>query len=283
MRTLVLLSLFYFLPVFADGVVVSPSENINATDFFKSISGKYTVDLVEGEKPHAGTDTGAVSIDGTDGLMSFSYCLPEGMCDPNDQYFPLDTTTVVKTVQSATSRSYELSYADGGKLLKFSWEEVDNQITLRNFQYKINEKTVTLEHKLHRKVSENATSLSAADFFSSMTGNYSVLKVQGEIPHNESVGRIETIDNEGCMSFSYCSPDGACYPNDQYFPLDKTEITKLPTETGARYEITTTDETGVRNYTFEENTGVFTLKNYQFDLNGVKTTLIHETKRISED
>lgn len=283
MRTLLFFSLLSIFSLFADDVIVPSPETINPTEFFMRISGQYTVDLAGGEKPHEGTNVGLVMIDGTDGLMSFSYCLPDGMCDPNDQYFPLDKTTIVKTVISPTATSYELSFSENGVKKRFTWDEVENKIILKNYQYMVSEKTVTLEHQLHRKVEEIALPVNSEDFFKSHSGRYEILKMQGEPPHKLTIGQIEIIDNEGLISFPYCVSESACHPNDQYFPLDKTSITSTSTDAGVTYTIVTVDGQGERRYTLQENSDLIKLKNYQFELNGTKITLEHEAKRISNE
>lgn len=276
------LTVFVFLcAVSAFGEVAVHIENVSPEEFFTKYSGRYIVDLVNGAKPHEGTDVGQVSTEDKEGLFSFAFCSGDGFCDLNDQYFPFDKVTIKKNVFSLFVTSYELTYEENGTKKRFTWDETNNKITLRNYQYSVGGKLTTLEHQLHRKTDGELGRIDAAQFFQSMSGDYLIVKAQGSAPHETTKGRIEIIDGEGSIAFPYCHPAHGCFLNEQIFAFGQTNVTVTHLDKAKTlYELSVQEDGELKKFTWEENAGQFTLKNYQFKIQGEKILLEQEAKKI---
>ncbi len=121
------------------------------------------------------------------------------------------------------------------------------------------------------------------NFFQRISGRYAIDLIDGEKPHNFTVGTVVLDDDIWLMSFSTCFPEG-CDPNDQYFPLENVTITKTTVSDSAiSYELRVTDNGNIRRFTWDEVSGQVILKNYQYLHKGQLKTLEHQFHRLTEE
>ncbi len=123
---------------------------IDSRAFFALAKGNYVVLKAGGIPPHEGT-TGAVEVEDQQVVLAFSFCPPSGGCDPNYVFMDLPKTKINQKAANDGSTSFTIVSEDGGKPTRFTWDvSKDGMITLKNYQYILGGKIVTLEHVMKK-------------------------------------------------------------------------------------------------------------------------------------
>jgi len=110
---------------------VGVGDEVPASDFFKSIQGKYEITKVGPGAPH-GPKGADISVSAEEANLTFPYCADSGgACDPG--YIDL-TLADTKVSKRSVARGHVLAtIVSDGK--RYTWEERDGRFFFRNYQY----------------------------------------------------------------------------------------------------------------------------------------------------
>ena len=133
-----------------DAPPVETVETVDAKSFLEGLKGDYQVELVNGELPHASSDKASIYYEEEFPdleILYMPYCTDNG-CMDSGGFFAYTNTQVSKT-----EKGYQIALTENGKCKLYDWEEIaEGKIVFRNHQFVLNEKTVVLEHVLHKIV-----------------------------------------------------------------------------------------------------------------------------------
>lgn len=124
---------------------------IDSATFFDGIKGNYTILKAGGAEPHSPTQ-GSVEIEPGQTVFTFSYCPPQGGCDPGYIFLEDGKTKVFQKAGANGGALFTIQSVDGGKPVRYSWDVTsDGLISFKNYQYVLPGGTVTtLEHQLRK-------------------------------------------------------------------------------------------------------------------------------------
>ncbi|MCB0405168.1 MAG: hypothetical protein KDD51_10310 [Bdellovibrionales bacterium] len=130
------------------GQTASPGMEIDYESFFLANSGVYTIRSAGGAPPKPEND--AAMVDGNFGYLMLPYCEPGGACNPGYIFVDKASTHFFRREVSGGSQ-FDMVLHDNGKTKYYSWTERDNgEVLFRDFQYRLNEVRVCMEHVLVR-------------------------------------------------------------------------------------------------------------------------------------
>ncbi len=138
--------------------VASPTDSgveLDSRTFFEMARGKYTV-LKSGvvksrEEDSREGNFGEVEVEASQAILAFSFCPPSGGCYPNYIFMDMAKTKIFQTPANNGSTSFTIVSEDGGKPVRYTWDvKKDGVITLKNYQYILDGKVVTLEHVIKK-------------------------------------------------------------------------------------------------------------------------------------
>lgn len=146
MRTLAVIAALCF-----STQAVRAGERIAVGEFIEAFKGSYIVDSVNGSKPKPENEMADVSPEPNEGILTFSYCQPTGVCDPGYIFLPFDQTEIVKSSLSPGRELYDISVKQDGTNFRYTWETEGNKVILRNYQYSLQTgELIVLEHVAHK-------------------------------------------------------------------------------------------------------------------------------------
>ena len=130
---------------------ISVGSPIDGATFFDGIKGNYKIMKAGGAEPHEPTQ-GSVELEPGQTVFTFSYCPPQGGCDPGYIFLEDGKTKVFQKTSANGGAQFTIQSVDGGKQVKFSWDvTADGLISLKNYQYVLPGGAVTtLEHTIRK-------------------------------------------------------------------------------------------------------------------------------------
>lgn len=144
-------SVVLFLGVSFAALADSAAQNVTVQDFIKQYQGTYKVDMINGQQAKPDNENGSVNMENNQGILSFSFCQPTGVCDPGRNLLPADKTVITQNRVSNTDSVYDIVATLTTKTVHYTWEDKDGKITLKHFDYKLTDGTlITLVHDTHK-------------------------------------------------------------------------------------------------------------------------------------
>ncbi len=124
---------------------------VDGPTFFTGIVGNYTILKAGGVAPHDPTQ-GSVELEPGQAVFTFSYCPPQGGCDPGYIFLEDAKTKVFQKMNNGGGATFTIQSLDSGRPVKFTWEVgPDGTIALKNYQYVLPGGAVTtLEHVIKK-------------------------------------------------------------------------------------------------------------------------------------
>lgn len=121
---------------------------IDVKEFFKTISGKYTIDYAGSKPPKdPGKEFLVADIsDPNEAVIEAPYCTPDGsFCDLGYRSFSYANTEVYRKEISTTETLYTFLVKET-PMQVFHWEDRSTKVLFRNYQYTLAKKVMCLEH-----------------------------------------------------------------------------------------------------------------------------------------
>ncbi|MEZ4751245.1 MAG: hypothetical protein R3B54_11680 [Bdellovibrionota bacterium] len=130
------------------GQTASPGSEIDYENFFLGSAGTYTIRSAGGVPPKPENE-GAI-VDGNFGYLMLPYCEPGGACNPGYIFVDRATTRFFRREVQGLSQ-VDMVLSANGSTKFYSWTERENgEVLFRDFQYRLNEARVCMEHVLVR-------------------------------------------------------------------------------------------------------------------------------------
>jgi len=132
----------------------NPGVDMDSRAFFDMAKGTYTVvktNVLKSLLREAGeATTGQVEVEEGQAVLAFSFCPPSGGCDPNYVFLEMAKTKITQKASNDGTTTFTIVSEDGGKPTRYTWDVKDGLISLKNYQYVLEGKTVTLEHVIKK-------------------------------------------------------------------------------------------------------------------------------------
>lgn len=125
---------------------------VDSRNFVEAVAGNYTILKAGGEKPKEINSSAEVEADSAEAVFVMPFCLPDGLCDPGYLFFEYGDATVDEVTFPDGVR-YDIVVNQGGKKLRYSWEESNGEIRFTNYQYTLGNIGI-LTHILEEKDEE---------------------------------------------------------------------------------------------------------------------------------
>ncbi|MCB0419268.1 MAG: hypothetical protein H6617_07420 [Bdellovibrionaceae bacterium] len=130
------------------GQTGSPGTEIDYDTFFLATAGMYKIQSAGGAPPKPENE-GAI-VDGNFGYLMLPYCEPGGACNPGYIFVDRASTRFFRREGTAGTQ-LDMVLSQNGAVRYYSWtERGDGEVLFRDFQYRLNEARVCMEHVLIR-------------------------------------------------------------------------------------------------------------------------------------